>query len=185
VRCERRSTLVCLRPAALEASVRAQARLLESAPARSARCVALYRALKSECATDALATALAAAGKDLCFPAVAPGERALRFLRPHGPLRRSALGIEEHEDLASARVPLAQIDLFVVPARAVDPLGHRLGRGKGHYDATLAAVGPQAARVCLVFDAQVVSTVPFATHDERVQFVCTESRWLDCAGGGA
>ena len=162
------------------ASERAQERLAQSEPARAAHCVALYLATPGECATASLAQALLAAGKDVCFPAVVAGEHPLRFLRPNGPFARGALGIDEHADVAGARVALGEIDLFVLPARAVDASGHRLGRGKGYYDATLAAAGPRAARVALVFDAQVVPEVPAADHDQRVHHVCTESRWIGC-----
>ncbi len=166
-------------PAHAEASAGAQHRLLSSPLAASARCIALYRATPGECSTSTLVEQLRSAGKDLCFPSVAPGDPVLRFLRAHGPARRSALGIEEHEDVAAARVPFEEIELFVVPARAVDAAGHRLGRGKGYYDATLTAA-PHARRVCLVFDAQVVDAVPHAAHDEQMDAICTDARWLDC-----
>ncbi|HUC07406.1 MAG TPA: 5-formyltetrahydrofolate cyclo-ligase, partial [Solirubrobacterales bacterium] len=74
---------------------------------------------------------------------------------------------------------LSEIDLFVVPARAVDANGHRLGRGKGYYDATLAAASPKARRVCLVFDQQIVDLVPTEPHDARMDAICTDARWLD------
>jgi 5-formyltetrahydrofolate cyclo-ligase len=162
------------------ASAKAQDRLAASRQAALASCIALYRATPSECATAALVDRFLAQGKDVCFPAVSPGEQVLRFLRPHGPTRAGHLGIEEHEDAEHARVPLASIDLFVVPARAVDPTGHRLGRGRGYYDATLAAAGARAVRICLVFDQQVVPVVPAAAHDAQVDAVCTDARWLDC-----
>ena len=162
-----------------KASAAAGVRLLQSETARSAGCIALYRSLGSEVATAELASALIAAGKDVCFPAVVEGEAVLHFRRPHGPSRPSALGIHEHEDLPGARVDLAAIDLFVVPARAVDRNGHRLGRGKGYYDATLAAAGARARRVCLVFDQQLVDRVPTEAHDARMDAICTDARWLD------
>jgi len=158
------------------ASASAQERLVSSPLVRAAACVALYRSTRSECATDEAFAALAAAGKDVCFPAVVPRELVLRFVRPHGPARRGALGIDEFDGPA---VGLDEIDLFVVPARAVDLGGHRLGRGKGHYDATLAAAGPGAARICLVFDAQVVREVPVGAHDQRMGAICTEARWIE------
>jgi 5-formyltetrahydrofolate cyclo-ligase len=162
------------------ASERAQQQLGGSAPAKSARCIALYRALKSEVSTADLAARLLAEGKDVCFPAVEEGDPVLHFRRPHGALRRGRHGIEEHEDVESARVRLSEIDLFVVPARAVDARGHRLGRGGGYYDATLAAASPHARRVCLVFDQQIVDRVPVLPHDVRMDFVCSDRRFIEC-----
>src|SRR5206468_10814071 len=49
-------------------SVAAQERLASSPLVSGARVVALYRALPSECGTAALASALQAAGKEICYP---------------------------------------------------------------------------------------------------------------------
>ena len=73
-------------------------------------------------------------------------------------------------------MPLEEIGLLVVPAVAADSAGRRLGRGKGHYDATLLAYnGPSVA---LVFDSQLVPEVPVGEHDRRVGAVCTDLRWV-------
>ena len=77
-----------------------------------------------------------------------------------------------------APVALGEIDLLVVPAVAVDARGRRLGRGKGHYDATLAAC--RVSSVALVFESQLVPEVPVGEHDQRVGAVCTEARLIVC-----
>ena len=155
------------------ASAAAQERLLQSALAQAARVVGLYRALPSECGTDALAAALQAAGKEICYPVIRPGGRALAFRRATGAFVPGALGIEEP---AGATVPLSSLDLLVVPAGAADARGGRLGRGKGHYDATLALC--PALAVALVFEVQLVPEVPLGEHDRRVAAVCTEARLI-------
>ena len=138
-----------------------------------ARMIALYRALSSECGTASVAAALQSAGREVCYPTVVPGDLRLQFRRPSGAFIAGALGIEEP---TGAPVALAAIDLLVVPAIAVDAAGRRLGRGKGHYDATLAAYG--GASVALVLDSQLVPEVPVGEHDRRVGAVCTETRWV-------
>jgi 5-formyltetrahydrofolate cyclo-ligase len=153
------------------ASVAAQERLAASELVRAARVVGLYRSLPSECGTASLAETLQAGGKEICYPAVVPGQRELAFQRAAGPFAAGSLGIEEP---TGAAVPLAEIDLLVVPAIAVDASGRRLGRGKGHYDATLAAFG--GVSVALVFEAQLVPEVPVGEHDRPVNAVCTEAR---------
>jgi len=123
--------------------------------------------------TASAGAALEAAGRQVCYPAVVPGMRALQFRRTSGAFAAGALGVEEP---AGAPVPLEAIELLVVPAIAVDASGRRLGRGKGHYDATLLAYkGPSVA---LVFDSQLVPEVPVGEHDRRVGAVCTELRWI-------
>jgi 5-formyltetrahydrofolate cyclo-ligase len=160
----------------VSASVRAQERLLEAALGQDVGMVALYRALPSECGTASVAAGLQAAGREVCYPVVVPGERALQFRRGAGVFAAGALGVEEP---TGTPVPLGQIALLVLPAIAVDAAGRRLGRGKGHYDATLASF--RGASVALVFDSQLVPEVPVGEHDRHVGAVCTDLRWLSIA----
>ena len=159
-------------PEHVSASVAAQERLASAALCARAQVVGLYRALPSECGTASLAAALEALGKELCYPVIRPA-RELIFRRSAGVFVGGALGIEEP---TGAEVPLARIELLVVPALAVDERGRRLGRGKGHYDATLAAFS--GVSVALVFEAQLVSEVPTGEHDRPVSAVCTEARLI-------
>ena len=168
------------------ASEAAQSRLLREELIFGANTVALYAALPREVQTEALGRMLAAAGKRICFPAVRGDERVLEFREIEDDtgkgLLLGALGIHEP---SGTQVPLACIDFFVLPALAVDLHGRRLGRGRGHYDATLAAAAPRALRVALVFDWQVVDEVPVREHDQCVDAVCTELRFIRCERGGA
>ncbi|MCA1829481.1 MAG: 5-formyltetrahydrofolate cyclo-ligase [Myxococcales bacterium] len=155
------------------ASVAAQQRLFRSALVTDARVIALYRALPSECGTAALAAFLEAAGKETCYPVVVPGARCLEFRRSAGVFVSGSLGVEEP---TGSPVPLSTVDLLVVPAIAVDARGARLGRGKGHYDATLAACA--GFPVALVFESQLVPSVPLGEHDRPVRAICTETQLL-------
>src|SRR5882724_2252125 len=107
------------------------------------------------------------------YPALVAGQLGLQFRRSSGVFVAGALGIGEP---SGPEVPLDQIELLVVPAIAVDTAGRRLGRGKGHYDATLALY--QGPSVALVFDSQLVPEVPVGEHDRRVGAVCTDLRWI-------
>jgi 5-formyltetrahydrofolate cyclo-ligase len=159
------------------ASAAAQSRLIGSGLLENARVVALYQALPLEVETDAIAGALGLAGKIVCYPVVQDGSRALAFRRVSGPLRLGALGVREPD---GELVPLSGIDLFVVPALAADRAGRRLGRGRGHYDATLAQAGRGAGRVTLIFDWQLVPEVPVSDHDAHMDAVCTELQLVRC-----
>jgi 5-formyltetrahydrofolate cyclo-ligase len=149
-----------------EASRAAQERLLASGLLTGT--VGLYRALPSECGTDLLAAAL---GDRACFPCVVPGRAELQFRRAGGTWTRGSLGVHEPGgDLVEVR----DIETLVVPALAVDLEGRRLGRGRGHYDATLSAFGGRS--IALVFESQLVPEVPVGEHDRPVDAVCTETR---------
>jgi 5-formyltetrahydrofolate cyclo-ligase len=149
-----------------EASRAAQERLLASGLLTGT--VALYRALPSECGTERLAEAL---GGRACFPCVVPGRAELQFRRAARDWTRGSLGVLEP---AGDIVDLGGIETLVVPALAVDLEGRRLGRGRGHYDATLAAFAGRS--VALVFESQLVPEVPVGEHDRPVDAVCTEAR---------
>jgi 5-formyltetrahydrofolate cyclo-ligase len=136
--------------------------------------IGLYRALKSECATAALAELLTQMGREVAYPVVRPGERALEFRRGD----RFALGALGIEEPTGEIVELSRLELLVVPAVAVDSAGRRLGRGRGHYDATLAAC--ECPAVALVFESQLAPEVPVGEHDRRVGAVCTEARFIVC-----
>ncbi|HET7784400.1 MAG TPA: 5-formyltetrahydrofolate cyclo-ligase [Myxococcales bacterium] len=161
-------------PAFLAASAFAQQRLAAAALASDARVIALYRALPSECATESVAAALSAAGRELCYPLVVQGSRPLQFRKP-GAFVKGALGVDEP---TGDPVALSAIDLLVLPAVVMDARGGRIGRGRGHYDATLA--GYRGQSVALVFESQLVPEVPVGEHDVRAGAVCTDARWIAC-----
>jgi 5-formyltetrahydrofolate cyclo-ligase len=75
-------------------------------------------------------------------------------------------------------VPLSEIELVLVPGVAFDGSGRRLGRGRGHYDATLAALSPAAVRIGLAFELQIVAAVPCEPHDMPLDAIVTERRVL-------
>jgi 5-formyltetrahydrofolate cyclo-ligase len=144
-----------------------------------ARTLALYAALPTEVEAAAIAAVAVARGKRLAYPLLAPApERALRFAAAHpaalvpGPLR----ALEPPP--GAAPVAPGELDLLLVPGVAFDAAGARLGRGRGHYDATLALLRPDALRVGLAFELQLVDAVPREPHDATVDAVATEARLL-------
>ncbi len=72
---------------------------------------------------------------------------------------------------------LKRLDLVLVPGVAFGWQGHRLGRGKGFYDRLLAEVSGKTCGVA--FDQQIVSSIPIAPHDVRLNCILTPSHWLE------
>jgi 5-formyltetrahydrofolate cyclo-ligase len=128
--------------------------------------VPLMRTLGAQGARLALPAVLAR-GKSLAFRAWSPGDRLVL-----GPL-----GILEPSPAATEVVP----DIMLVPLAAFDRLGHRIGYGAGHYDYTLAHLrkAKPIAAVGLAFAAQEIDAVPALQHDERLDFVLTETKVFD------
>jgi 5-formyltetrahydrofolate cyclo-ligase len=152
---------------------------LESLPAwRSARTVALYAALGGEVETAEVARRALAAGKRVVWPRLPASGTAMEFAAcPVADLVAGPARAPEPPASAPA-VPAGDIDLVAVPGVAFDPEGHRLGRGRGHYDATLARLPRRTYRVGLAFESQLVPAVPREPHDERLDAVVTEARVL-------
>lgn len=73
--------------------------------------------------------------------------------------------------------PLAvnEVDLMVVPAAAVDRQGLRMGWGRGYYDKTLGSMDQRPPVYAVVFDGELVDSVPAEVHDQPVDGVITPS----------
>ena len=69
---------------------------------------------------------------------------------------------------------LEAVDVVLVPAAAVDRDGGRLGWGKGYYDRFLSTIESETTVVAVVFDADIVNSVPVEGHDIPVDIIVTE-----------
>ncbi|MBN1475388.1 5-formyltetrahydrofolate cyclo-ligase, partial [Candidatus Sumerlaeota bacterium] len=108
-------------------------------PWTEASSVMLYLAVPGEVETDALAGAALAQGKRLCVPRVTETDEieavAIRSLED---VERTPRGLREPPPGHGEVVDPAGIVLLLIPCVAVDPQGHRLGQGGGHFDRFLA-----------------------------------------------
>jgi len=153
-----------------------------------ARCVLAYRALADEIDVDPLVRALRARGVRVAFPRVDDrGALELLEIAAADPLAteywsRDRFGILSPRPEAHGVVRLGPLDLdaVIVPGRAFDARGARLGRGKGFYDDLIARLRPDARRatVGVCFREQLVDAVPESAHDRRVAFMAVEGRLL-------
>jgi 5-formyltetrahydrofolate cyclo-ligase len=137
---------------------------------QEAKTIALYAAQAFEVPTDALWK-----GR-VCLPKLAPGARVLSMHEVKSPSQlvpRGKLQLLEPLDDAP-RVPIADIDCWVVPGVGFTANGERLGRGAGYYDATLALARPGAAMIGLTWACCVLRTLPTEPHDVRMSHVVTE-----------
>lgn len=76
------------------------------------------------------------------------------------------------------------LDVVLVPALAATPDGHRLGYGKGFYDATLPDVCPPAIAIVVVYKFQLLAEFPVESHDYRCDLVVTDDEVFSVAGPG-
>ena len=77
------------------------------------------------------------------------------------------------DDTRLGRAAIAEAELVIVPAVAVDRSGIRLGRGGGSYDRALARVPDGTLVVAALYHDELVAALPFEDHDRRVHAVVT------------
>ncbi len=92
-------------------------------------------------------------------------------------LRQGTFGLEQPIEREEA--DLTGLDAVILPLSAFDAEGNRLGYGKGFYDRFLKEISRDVMRIGLAFDCQYVPTIPALSHDERLDFVVTESHVHD------
>jgi 5-formyltetrahydrofolate cyclo-ligase len=138
--------------------------------------VALYSSKGSEVDTLAIDENLRARGVRVVYPRIVDNDRVLAFHEVWpDKLVRARFGLMEPRPDWRNQVGLVEIDAFVVPGVAFDRVGGRLGFGRGHYDATLAAASPSALRVGLAFEVQLVDDVQREAHDVVLHVIVTEA----------
>ncbi len=79
---------------------------------------------------------------------------------------------------------LSRLDLAIVPARAFDIEGRRLGRGRGYYDILLKRMGAgkkETFKIGLSFECQVFERIPSEERDVDVDMVISEERIINIA----
>ncbi|MFY0636549.1 5-formyltetrahydrofolate cyclo-ligase [Maricaulis maris] len=177
-----RARLLDLRGKAAQAKPKAGALLAETFPGdwvpETSVCIAGYWPLAGEMDPRPLMARLATAGHSICLPVVVGDGQSLEFRswQLGDALERKALGVME----PLSHQPVCQPSLLLVPLVGCDRSGNRLGYGKGYYDHTLSAL--RAARairaIGLAFDCQMVADLPADGHDQPLDALATESRFV-------
>lgn len=114
--------------------------------------------------------------------------RALRFvaIERWSDLQPGRFGVPEPAELfredSTRMVAPEQCDVIIVPGVAFTRRGDRLGHGQGYYDRYLAVTRPDAMRIALAFECQLVDELPTEPHDYRVDVIVTEAAVCYCHG---
>ncbi|PRY28441.1 5-formyltetrahydrofolate cyclo-ligase [Pseudosporangium ferrugineum] len=175
----------CLTPGALaEAAEAVQSTLNTRVRLQSPKVIAAYVPLGAEPGGRNLPEALrrAAPASALLLPVLLP-DGDLDWSRYDGPesLRPGPRALLEPAGPRLGTSAIAEADLVVVPALAVDRRGVRMGRGGGSYDRALQRVSPAAFTVALLHDGELLDEVPAEPHDQRVRAAITPTEGLSAA----
>lgn len=132
-------------------------------------CVALLSHFSNEGHATALPV-VQGRGRPLLFRRWAPGDH----------LERGVLNIPVPSPGAEPVAP----DILFVPLLAFDRSGYRLGYGAGYYDMTIAGLRAKKRTVTvgLAYAGQEVDAVPHEAHDERLDWIVTETGPIETRG---
>lgn len=136
--------------------------------------VCLYVPLKTEADIQPLFSEFSKRNIPIYLPRFAAN--ALEFRKWDGKeLAKGALNIPEPPANAELLPSQGHI-LVLVPGRAFDFHGGRLGRGNGGYDRWIKSYreqNPDAEFIGICFECQIMREIPMEEHDERVDTVIT------------
>lgn len=146
---------------------------------KAAQSIFLYASMSDEVQLYGLLEAALQAGKAVTLPRIT-GKRTMEAVRLSSltDLVPGKYGIKTVSPARAETFPADQLDLIIVPGAAFDECGHRLGLGGGFYDIFMTVKAPQAYRLALAFDCQLVESVPVEPHDVAVDMLLTESKCL-------
>jgi 5-formyltetrahydrofolate cyclo-ligase len=144
--------------------------VLEMPEVAAAGTIAAYYSVGTEPDTRALVFALWKRGSYVVLP-VLQEDGDVDWASYEGPdsLAPGPKGLLQPVEPVRGHGTVARADVVLVPALAVDAGGHRLGRGGGSYDRALARVSGQVPTIALIYDAELVSSLPAEPHDQRVR----------------
>jgi 5-formyltetrahydrofolate cyclo-ligase len=150
-------------------------RLLLLAEELGAGVVLGYLSLADEVRIDDFLAGACEAGKKVLLPRI--GSEGMEFC----PWRPSSILAPDGKGVLAPRGPRAAGEGFskrfiVVPGRAFDREGGRLGRGGGYYDRFLAQTANESrVTVGVAYECQIMDErIPLEAHDARMDFVVTE-----------
>jgi len=146
--------------------------VLEMPEVAAAGTIAAYYSVGTEPDTRSLVFALWKRGSYVVLPVLLP-DGDLDWASYEGPdsLAPGPRGLLQPAEPVRGTGTVARADVVLVPALAVDRSGQRLGRGGGSYDRALDRVGPQVPTIALLYDSELLPSVPAEEHDRPVRAV--------------
>jgi 5-formyltetrahydrofolate cyclo-ligase len=167
-----------------ELSLRITGRLARMPEVAEADTIMLYHPLYDEVDLMTLAVQAMEQGKTVCFPACVHSDRSIVIRRVSNFdsdfYTSPIFNLREPLKLCPA-VPPEEVDTVIVPGRAFDPSGNRVGRGKGYYDNFLKST--HFTKIAAGFSFQVFDRVPTDSHDIPLDFIVTEETVITCSAG--
>jgi len=142
-----------------------------------------YVSYKSEVNTKKIIARLIELGKTVAVPLTLEKEKKLlavcitdidKDLTPG----YCAIPEPKKELLAKHCINPAKIDTIIIPGSVFDLGCGRMGYGGGFYDRFIAYQSPEALRIGVCFETQIVEELKLEAHDKRMDIIVSEKRFL-------
>ena len=144
-------------------------RLEQDKAFRESSDILIYWSMDDEVQTPAFIEKWTAAGKRFYLPSIKGDDLVVKRYTGTSTLTPGE-GFSIPEPTGEPVSDLNPISLVIVPGRAFDTVGNRLGRGRGFYDRLLPKL-PHAIKAGVCFDCQKLPCVPTDTDDIKMDFV--------------
>jgi 5-formyltetrahydrofolate cyclo-ligase len=147
----------------------------------NAASVLFYASFRSEVDTNAIMVEALSRGKAVMLPRVEGDVLKIYEIKDRQELSHGYMGIPEPPASDERLRALEEVRMVVMPGVAFDPMGLRLGYGKGYYDRMLEGAR-DIPLVALAYEEQMSDGLPHEEHDVRVDIIITDKRTIDCRG---
>lgn len=145
----------------------------------SAKAIFIYVNFRSEVQTTATIERFLNSGKRVAVPITHVKENRMNAIEIHNLQEDLVPGYckipEPKKGIWKNVIKPEEIDIIYVPGSVFDERGGRFGYGGGYYDRFLE-INPDALRVGLAFEKQIVDAIPLQPHDQLLDLVITERR---------
>ncbi|CAL4860272.1 5-formyltetrahydrofolate cyclo-ligase [Microbacterium sp. MM2322] len=160
-----------------EAATGVRAQLDALVTAHGVRSMSCFLSTTTEPGTREFIAAAVARGIRVLLPVTrADGLLDWAVAEEEGDTAEGLFGLPEPVGELLSPVAVNDVDLLVIPAAAVDRTGMRLGWGRGYFDKTIGSMEKCPPVYAVIFDSELVDTVPREVHDQPVSGVVTPTR---------
>lgn len=88
-------------------------------------------------------------------------------------------GLPEPTGEVLGPIAVNDVDLMIIPAAAVDRTGMRMGWGRGYFDKTIGSMEKCPPVYAVIYDSEILDSLPREVHDQPVNGVVTPSQTLE------
>jgi len=178
LRTKLRGILAAISPAAVqERSRKAAANLFKEPEYRRCENLMIYLSHAGEADTTPIVLQAWQDGKRVLAPQISWESRQMIPIEindlDNDVAANSQLGIRE--PINGQPLPIALIDLVIVPGLGFDPFGNRLGRGRGFYDRFLGKPEFRGVACGFALEDQVVPSIPAGALDQKMDMLVTDA----------